>query len=119
VSASFPHLLTRPAMPVEFTTEDDAAARELIRLALDEDLAEAGDITSTTLIPAGTQGQVHIVARRPGILAGLPLVQRVFAAIDPAVQIHEVRQDGTTLEAGDVVATLSGSVHALLAGERT
>lgn len=106
-------------MPVEFTAEDDAAARELIHLALQEDLAEAGDITSTTLIPSGTQGQVHIVARRPGILAGLPLVERVFAAIEPPVEIHEVRQDGESIQSGDIVATLSGSVHALLAGERT
>ncbi len=94
-------------------------AERLIRLALEEDLGTAGDITSTTLIPADAQGAVQITARRAGVLAGLPLVALVFEQLDPSVQLEIRASDGTAVRPGAVIAELSGPVRSLLTGERT
>jgi nicotinate-nucleotide pyrophosphorylase (carboxylating) len=107
-----------PSQPV-FTADDDQAARELIRLGLQEDLGERGDVTSQTLIDAGNTGTVQIVARRDGVLAGLPVAERVFEAVDRRVVVKPFVQDGASLAAGTVVADVSGPVRALLTGERT
>lgn len=96
-----------------------AAARELIRLALREDLGDRGDVTTAALIPAGQVATVQIVARTPGVLAGLPVAQLVFAEIDPAVTFKMNASDGDALAAGQVVAELSGRLQSLLIGERT
>ena len=48
---------------------------DAVRAALKEDLGRAGDITSAATIPAGTTARAVIVARKPGVLAGLPLAR--------------------------------------------
>jgi nicotinate-nucleotide pyrophosphorylase (carboxylating) len=99
-------------------TEREAAAR-LIRLALDEDLASIGDVTSRSLIDESATGRVNFVARRRGVLAGLPIVRMVFADVDARVSIDERVGDGARVERGDVAAVVSGPTRSLLTGERT
>ncbi|MEZ6066883.1 MAG: carboxylating nicotinate-nucleotide diphosphorylase [Planctomycetaceae bacterium] len=101
------------------TDEELASASRLIDLALTEDLAEAGDITSDTLLPAEAVGTVRLVSRKPGVIAGLPLIAPIFARIDPAIEIELCLQDGAALEPGSVAAMMRGRVRSLLTGERT
>ncbi len=106
-------------MNPHFGANEREAAARLIRLALDEDLASIGDVTSRSLIDEEATGRVNIVARRCGVLAGLPVVRMVFAVVDPRVLMDERMRDGALVERGDVAAVVSGPTRSLLTGERT
>jgi nicotinate-nucleotide pyrophosphorylase (carboxylating) len=90
-----------------------------VQLALAEDLGERGDVTTSALIPESQQGAVQIVARQPGILAGLCMAKIVFSEIDPDVTFKRRADDSARLARGMVVADISGSLRSLLIGERT
>jgi len=88
----------------------------IVRHALDEDLP---DITSEAIFDPGDRGEARFLVKASGILAGLDFAAATFAAIDPASSFDAKRKDGDVVEPGDVVAEVSASVIALLAGERT
>ena len=102
-----------------FTPSEAQACGRLLELALEEDLGSVGDLTSQTLIPANLQGRAVLVARRPGILAGLPAAQQTFARVDPTLQFEVLRPDGSVLQPGDRLALVSGPMRSILTGERT
>lgn len=106
-------------MPPVFDITERTAALRLIELALEEDLAERGDITTSALIQPDERGTVQIVARQAGVLAGLPVARLVFEQLDRDVQFSSRVEDGSTVQRGTVVAELSGLVRSLLTGERT
>jgi nicotinate-nucleotide pyrophosphorylase (carboxylating) len=87
--------------------------------ALAEDLGRAGDITSDAIIPAGSMAKAALVARRPGVIVGMPLAARAFAEMDAAVVFDTKVGDGATVAADTTLATIAGSAHAILAAERT
>jgi nicotinate-nucleotide pyrophosphorylase (carboxylating) len=100
------------------TVFDLPGVEALIQSALAEDLGR-GDLTTRLTVDPGAQASGEIVAKQEGVVAGLPLVERIFRLIDPGrVSVEAVLQDGAELAAGAVVATLSGPAAALLAGER-
>jgi len=101
-----------PALPPEWTW------RALVSRSLAEDLG-AGDVTSTLVIPASQEGRAVIEAREPLRVCGLGVAKAVFAAVDPALRFREEVHDGIDVGAGKPLATLSGSLRALFAGERT
>jgi nicotinate-nucleotide pyrophosphorylase (carboxylating) len=105
-------------MVLKFDDPERAAAKPLVTVGLREDLGRAGDITSEAFIGPDERGAVQIVARQAGVIAGLPLVEQVFQALDPTVTIVPLVSDGSPCEAGSVVAELAGKVRILLAGER-
>ncbi len=90
----------------------------LVRMALLEDLGRAGDITTDAVVPADVRAEGALVARQPGVIAGLELARLAFSLIDPKVELTEVRGDGEAVLAGDVVATLRGPARGILTGER-
>ncbi len=90
----------------------------LVRNALLEDLGRAGDITTDSIVPAGTRATLALTARQPGIVAGLDLALMAFRLVDPAIEATVAKPDGSALEPGDVIATLSGPARGLLTGER-
>ncbi len=102
-----------------FTPEELEACRRLASLALDEDLGAIGDLTSEVLIPAERIGVAVIVARQPGVLAGLQGAELTFALVDPTLTFEAVCPDGSLLQAGDRLAVVSGRARALFGGERT
>ena len=106
-------------MPQGFSPTEQAAAQQVVELALQEDLQDAGDITCAALIDETMEADVQIVARQSGILAGMPAARLVFESLDPAVQWSDVMADGSQVEAGMVVASLHGRLRSLLTGERT
>lgn len=106
-------------MTFNFQETERVAAAALIELALAEDLGDAGDLTSSSLIVETERGTVNVVARKHGVLAGSPVAEMVFATLDGSVGWESHISDGTVLEPGDVVATVTGAMRSLLTGERT
>ena len=102
-----------------FTPTEAAACRALVALALAEDLGPSGDRTSDALIPASQQGRAAFVARAPGVLAGLPAVELVLAAVDPALTLNTHVHDSTALDRGTRIATVAGPLRSILIAERT
>jgi nicotinate-nucleotide pyrophosphorylase (carboxylating) len=102
-----------------YASSERACAETLILLALAEDLGAAGDVTTRALIGETESGNVRIVARDRGIVAGLPVARRVFEVVDVAVEFRALVEDAAELEAGTVAAELTGPVRSLLTGERT
>jgi nicotinate-nucleotide pyrophosphorylase (carboxylating) len=90
----------------------------LVRAALLEDLGRAGDITTDAIVPADVPAQVALIARQPGIVAGLDLALLAFHLIEPRIAATVERPDGSRLVQGDVIATLSGPARGLLTAER-
>ena len=73
----------------------------LLPLAMAEDFGEVGDITSTSTIPAPGRGAANLVARSPGVLAGLPVAERLAAEFELLEHWRAYRADGDRLEARD------------------
>src|SRR5262245_46026607 len=93
--------------------EIDAA----VTRALSEDLGRAGDVTSIATIPEDTQARAIVVARKAGVIAGLPLVAATFAKLAPEIAITAHQRDGTNVPR-TALMTVTGPARAILAGER-
>lgn len=89
----------------------------LIDLALAEDIGY-GDVTTEALIPPGLRVKASILVKEKGVLAGSEIARRVFLKVDPALEVDLLIKDGTTVQAGDVVASISGNVSGILKAER-
>jgi nicotinate-nucleotide pyrophosphorylase (carboxylating) len=90
----------------------------MVRAALLEDLGRAGDITTDAIVPAELQASVALVTRQAGVVAGLDLAALAFRLIDASVGFTVHRADGSTLAAGDRIATITGRARGLLTAER-
>lgn len=105
---------------------DPAWLARTVAVALDEDLGPAPgrDVTTQATVDPAATGEAHLVAREPGVVAGLPVVAEVLAQVAArlalaAPAVEQRVPDGSTVAAGDVLAVLTGPVQALLVGERT
>ncbi len=92
--------------------------RQIVRLAIREDLGRRHDWTSVALAPADAQGRAAIVARQPGVLAGMPAIQLALDEMDVSVVCEPLVADGQKLDRGEIVARLSGPVREMLTAER-
>ena len=103
-----------------FSEAETAACRQLVEMALEEDLGGIGDITSRTFIPPKLEGRAVFVARAGGVVAGLPAAQMVFqTAHTPLVKFEALVEDGVRVAPGDRLAVASGLMEFVLTGERT
>ena len=100
-----------PALP-------DLLVAEAVRTALREDLGRAGDITTSATIPADARATAHLVARQPGIIAGLRVAAWAFREIDPGVRFSALASDGDPVQSGTIVAEVEGPAAAILSAER-
>lgn len=91
----------------------------LARMALLEDLGRAGDLTTDAIVPADAFATTVLRARQPGVLAGLDLATHVFRLIDPSIEVSRKRHDGDAVDAGEVIASISGPARGILTAERT
>jgi len=101
-------------------------ALPLIALAVAEDTGAAGDLSTLLTLPATHRAQARIVAKAPGVLAGLPIIPLVFAEVAarrgdglPLPTVEWLRADGDAVAQGDLVCRMEGPVHILLTAERT
>lgn len=95
-----------------------ARTDHLIDLALDED-AGLGDITSRAIFPPDHRSRAFIEAAQDLVVCGLEVAARVFARVDPALQVTLTARDGERLRRGARVLTVTGPTAALLTAERT
>ncbi|PKG84204.1 nicotinate-nucleotide diphosphorylase (carboxylating) [Psychrobacter sp. Sarcosine-02u-2] len=93
--------------------------KPLVKAALTEDLGRRGDVTSQATIPADMRAQLQIKARQAGVICGMDLARLSFALIDEQIEFIAKVNDGATVEAGTVLATVRGNARNLLTAERT
>lgn len=92
--------------------------RDLRRL-LAEDLGTRGDITSRAVLRGNPPVTAHVLAMEDCVLAGLPYAQELFRFAAPGVHLQPLIPEGHRVEAGEMVATVTGPANALFAVERT
>ena len=90
----------------------------LIDLAFEEDIG-IGDITTEATVPSAQQGIGTLLAKSGGVVAGLPVAERVFAKLDETLSFRGLVTDGGAVKAGMPIAEVQGSAKTILIGERT
>ena len=90
----------------------------VVRAALEEDLGRAGDVTSQAIIPASTLASAVMVARKAGVIAGLPAAATAFRLIDPALVFEVLVDEGAQVAPGTAIARVRGGARAILIAER-
>ena len=90
-----------------------------VRAALLEDLGRAGDLTTDAIVPASARTECALMARQPGVVAGLDYAITAFRLIDPAIEVIVERADGSRLAPGDLIAAIRGPARGILTAERT
>jgi nicotinate-nucleotide pyrophosphorylase (carboxylating) len=98
--------------------ERDKERAGIVERALREDAAFA-DITTGRLVGKGARGRALIRARAAGTLSGQECARSVFSILDASISYEAVKGDGATVDAGEIVAALEGSIAPILSGERT
>ena len=98
---------------------DNVLLEPLVHAALVEDLGRRGDVTSQATIPADKQAQLQIKARQAGVICGMDLARLSFAMVDSQIEFVAQVNDGERVEAGTVLAIVSGNARHLLTAERT
>ncbi len=93
-------------------------ADELILSALKEDITSE-DITTNSVMPEYCLGEVELLCKQDGVIAGLFVFRRVFELLDPATETEFFFQDGDFVKSGEKVGIVRGDIRVLLSGERT
>ena len=96
--------------------EDDL--RQLVRLAVREDLDRFHDWTTLALVAAEKKGRAAAVVRKPGVIAGLRAAPILIDEMHATIEFHPNATDGEEVSAGTVVAELAGSARDMLVCER-
>ncbi len=91
---------------------------DLIDAALAEDVGQ-GDPTTDALVEPGLTGSATLVTREDGVIAGVDVAVAVFTQFDPDLHAESLAEDGSTVGAGDQLASVSGSLASILKAERT
>src|SRR5579859_3398826 len=105
--------ITTPVFPA--SADVDA----IVRLALAEDVGR-GDLTTEATVAADAVATAEILQKAPGVVCGLPLVEAIFASLDPRVRVTRAVDEGSAFDgARRTVARVDGPAAAILTGERT
>ncbi|NIK61979.1 carboxylating nicotinate-nucleotide diphosphorylase [Kribbella shirazensis] len=99
---------------MHLTTE---AIQSAVRAALTEDRA-ADDVTTRWSVPREAQAEATMIARQAGRVAGLTVVENVYAAIDTTVVVQPTVADGESVQPGQQLARISGPARSIISGER-
>ncbi len=90
----------------------------ILRAALLEDIGHGGDLTTDAIVSADRRASAQIVARKPGVIAGIDAAALAFELLDASTRIDVQIADGEGVQAHQTVATIHTSARALLTGER-
>ncbi len=93
-------------------------ADKYIRLALEEDISSE-DVTTNAVMPNAKSGEVDLICKQDGIIAGLAIFERVFHLLDSKTIVEFQVKDGDSVKSGQHLATVRGDIRVLLSGERT
>ena len=90
---------------------------ELIKLWFAEDIGD-GDHTTLSSIPADAMGKQQLIIKEEGIVAGIEVAKRIFAAFDPELKMTQYLNDGDRVKPGDIAFVVEGRTQSLLQTER-
>ncbi|MBQ9777845.1 MAG: carboxylating nicotinate-nucleotide diphosphorylase [Clostridia bacterium] len=93
-------------------------ADELILQALREDITSE-DITTNSVMPRYQAGEVDLICKQDGVIAGLEVFRRVFQLLDEKTEVSFYCKDGDTVKKGEKLGLVRGDIRVLLSGERT
>ena len=93
-------------------------ADELILSALREDITSE-DITTNSVMPHYQKGQVELICKEDGVIAGLDVFKRVFELLDEKTETTFYCKDGDEVKKGEKLGVTVGDIRVLLSGERT
>jgi nicotinate-nucleotide pyrophosphorylase (carboxylating) len=88
-----------------------------IKQAFKEDVGD-GDHTSLSTIPSGTIGEMKLLIKEDGILAGIEVAKRIFKIVNPKIKFKGLIKDGEKVKQGDIAFYVSGNARELLTAER-
>ena len=91
---------------------------KLIMQALEEDITSE-DISTNSVMPDYQKGQVDLICKQDGVIAGLGVFLRVFELLDDTAEFDMKVKDGDVVKNGELLAVVTGDIRALLSGERT
>lgn len=92
-------------------------ADNLILQALREDITSE-DITTNSVMRKYQKGEVDLICKQDGIIAGLDVYKRVFELLDPETEVEFFCKDGDEVKVGQKMAAVTGDIRVLLSGER-
>ena len=93
-------------------------ADELILSALREDITSE-DITTNSVMREYQLGEVELICKQDGVIAGLDVFKRTFELLDSKTEVTFMKKDGDTVKNGDKIGVVRGDIRVLLSGERT
>ena len=93
-------------------------ADELILSALREDITSE-DITTNSVMREYHLGEVELICKQDGVIAGLDVFKRTFELLDSKTEVTFTKKDGDTVKNGDKIGVVRGDIRVLLSGERT
>ena len=91
---------------------------DLILIALKEDITSE-DITTNSVMPEFCLGEVELICKQDGIIAGLDIFKRVFELLDESTEVAFFCKDGDSVKNGQLLGRVRGDIRVLLSGERT
>lgn len=95
----------------------DLQVDHLIREALREDISSE-DVTTNSVMKEAVQGEVELLCKQDGIVAGLDVFERVFLLLDSDTKVEFFCKDGDEVKNGQLMAKVTGDIRVLLSGER-
>ena len=93
-------------------------ADNLIKMALQEDISSE-DVTTNAVMRSRKQGEVQLICKQDGIIAGLGVFERVFKLLDETTEVEFYAEDGGEVKNKQLLGVIRGDIRVLLSGERT
>ena len=93
-------------------------ADNLIKMALQEDISSE-DVTTNAVMRNRKQGEVQLICKQDGIIAGLGVFERVFKLLDETTEVEFYAEDGDGVKNKELLGVIRGDIRVLLSGERT
>jgi len=103
---------------IEWNAEVEDDFRQIVRLAVREDLDRKNDWTTLALVPLDARGKAAMVARQGGVVCGVPAVACALHELNCGVDWNPQISDGDSLQGGQILGVLSGPARGLLTAER-
>ena len=91
--------------------------KNIVKLALNEDLYPSGDITSN-LLKNNINKNVKLISNQTGIIGGLEFAKQIFKLLDKNIKFKIKKKEGSKVKKGNLIATIKGNVKNILIGER-
>ena len=91
--------------------------KNIVKLALNEDLYPSGDITSN-LVKNNKKTKMKLISNQRAIIGGLEFAKQTFKLIDKKIKFNLKKKEGSSVKKNDLVATIEGKAQNILMGER-